>query len=143
MADLMNGTLEDRKNAATGGLTGLPITQDRARELGHEIAASLELDGLRPLMELLLGIAPHWVNEEDKPEDWSDISGDLWARYTSAIDAIEVLYTYSPEFREQVEAYILSLRPKIDPLEGIELTGDNRVKKVASKRAGEQGRGKR
>ena len=139
MAD-WKGTIEDRRNAMTTGLTGLPITQDRARELARLIAGSLEADGLEPLMELLLGVAPHWTNKGEITSDLVSLESDLWTRYNSAIEAVSTLYTYSTEFREQVEAYILRLRPTLDPLDEIELTGKNAVKKV---KAGEQGRAKR
>ena len=130
-------------DGVTKGLTGLPVSEERARELGHEIAASLELDGLKPLMELLLGIAPHWMEESVIPEDWLDLGSDLYTRYCAAIEVVKTLYTYSPEFREQVETYMLTLRPKFDPDGECELTGDNKVKKLASKRASKPKGGKR
>ena len=135
------GTLGDIDDGVTKGLTGLPVTEERARELGHLIAASLELDGLKPLMELLLGIAPLWIESdgEKATENWITLDADLYSRYSAAIEAVKTLYTYSPEFKEQVEAYMLSLRPKFDDEHERELTDDNKVKRVASK----QGRGKR
>ena len=139
--DFNNGTLWDRNAHVTRGLTGLPVTEERACELAHLIAASLELDGLKPLMELLLGIAPLWIESdgEKATENWITLDADLYSRYCAAIEAVKTLYTYSPEFKEQVEAYLLTLRPKFDEEHERELTDSNKVKRIASK----QGRGKR
>jgi len=111
------------------GLTGLPVGQKRAAKLARKVANELETPAaLVPLVELLLGIAPLAMSEEEMPDGLS-LSGDLWVRYCSALTAVETLYSYSDEYAERIRKYLLRIRPKYNRDEGERLTDDNQIKR--------------
>jgi hypothetical protein len=122
------------------GLVGQPITEDRARELARTVATSLvNTDAIAALAELLLGIAPqentelHEALSQRRPiepikaDDLKVLSADLWTRYSALTEAIAVLYSFTPEFRETLEQYAWNLRNQHET-EGIcsTLKGGNR-----------------
>jgi hypothetical protein len=105
------------------GLVGLPITEDRARELARTVACSLvTTDAIAALAELLLGVAPQENTdlhetltqrrpiEQVKADDLKALSEDLWTRYATMSEAIAVLYSFTPEFRETLEQYAWNMR---------------------------------
>lgn len=113
------------------GLTGLPITEDRARELARIVAGSLvNTDAIAALAELLLGIAPQENTglydaltqrrpiEPIKTDDLKALSEDLWTRYSALTEAIAVLYSFTPEFRESLEQYAWNMRHQADIEQG-------------------------
>jgi hypothetical protein len=113
------------------GIVGLPVTEDRARELARIVAGNLSnTDAIAALVELLLGIAPqentelHEYLSQRRPiakleaGDLEALSVDLWTRYAALAEAVAVLYTFTPEFRETLEQYAWRVRQESKPQKG-------------------------
>jgi hypothetical protein len=105
------------------GLVGVPITEERARELARMVASNMNnTNAIAALAELLLGIAPqentelHEALSQRRPidpiktDDLKALSEDLWTRYTALSEAIAVLYSFTPEFRETLGQYAWNVR---------------------------------
>jgi hypothetical protein len=110
------------------GLVGVPITEERARELTRIVVSSINnADAISALAELLLGIAPeentelHEALSQRRPidpikaDDLKALSEDLWTRYTALSEALSVLYSFTPEFRETLEQYAWNVRAAVRP----------------------------
>jgi hypothetical protein len=116
----------------TEGLTGLPVTEERAAELAMLIANKLHLEVteeqevLHALVELLLGLIPNTALEGSDCEEFS-YAGDLYSRYTAGMSAVETLYGFSEDFRRHLEAYVISLRPKHDCNKDVMLGDDSKL----------------
>jgi hypothetical protein len=120
----------EKQKAITKGLTGLPVTEERAAELAMLIANKLHLEvteeqeTLNALMELLLGVIPNTMLDNFDCEEFS-LEGDLHSRYTAGMSAVETLYGFSDDFRAHLEAYVIGMRPKHDFNNDMVLGDDN------------------
>jgi hypothetical protein len=122
----------DKRKPFTKGLTGLPVTDERATELAMIIANALHLEVteeqevLHALMELLLGVVPNTALEGSDCEEFS-YAGDLHSRYMAGMCAVETLYGFSDDFKMHLEAYVIGMRPKYDFSEDVMLGNDNQL----------------
>jgi hypothetical protein len=117
-----------------GLMGGLPVSDERARELAQIIASSMsKQEGVPALCELLLGVAPmnnfSDLIETSKqrvsrkalifaPSEVEGLLADIWQRFSAASCAVETMYTYTPEFMRAMEEYAYSLRRSPDAPEG-------------------------
>ena len=109
------------------GIVGSPITEERAHELARTVASNLsDADAIAALAELLLGISPqentelHEFLSQRRPiakletSDLEALRADLWTRYMALSEAIAVLYSFTPEFRETLEQYAYNVRAAVE-----------------------------
>lgn len=108
---------------------GLPVTEDRAQELARVIAQDMQDDEpMDALAELILGIAPLYVDPKDFPEaDWQNFKMDLDCRQFAAKCALSVLFGCSEAFRDAFERYAEEHAPKQTLRTMEEVLGFNRT----------------
>ena len=127
---------------------GLPITEDRARELAETIAQSVNTEVVDALIELLLGIAPAYVDTRHFPASDSDsFRIDLECRKIAASFALSTFFETSDIFLEAFRRYIKRYMPKQsqETMENVFGFEEDIARKLIGKHAfdGEQSKGKR